>query len=713
MNKLLSFGNQAFNSLIIAINYGPIIKRIMEEEKPFFDRDLSWLIFNHRVLQEAKDPAVPLYERIKFLSIYSSNLDEFFRVRVASWQSLNKLGKKKVKKNLPVDPKAILQDIHDKVNRQLDEFGQIFRNELLTELRSKKIFVYINEAIPEGFSAEIEHYFRSKVLAYLQPYFFDKANDNEPFLNNRAIYLALQLKSLTEDKQCFAYINIPSDHLPRFFKVGQVLDGHHYVLLDDILKSNLHIVFPEYEILACHSIKLNKSADLNIEDEYSGDLLEKISKQLDKRNIGPPSRFLYDQEMNGELLQQLVDTFGLGEDELVPGGRYHNLNDFMKLPNPLKPGLQYPGQPPVRKLILNQGLSIFEVVREKDVILHFPYQSYDYILRFFNEAATDPEVEEIKATLYRIAANSVIANALISAVKNGKKVTVFVELKARFDEENNIRWAKKMQKAGINIIYSIPGLKVHAKVALVKRKSRKGELKAYAFFGTGNFNESTASIYADHGLLTSHQKMVSELDQVFNYLHKKKEVTGFEHILVAKFNLQERFVAMIDREIEFARKGQKAEIIIKLNNLEDPVMINKLYEASQAGVSVKLIVRGICCLVPHEKGFSENIEVYRLVDMYLEHARIFVFRHGGENNMYLSSADWMKRNLYRRIEVGFPIYDPAIKKELMQLINFQLRDNTKSRRLDKSHRHLHIKRAPKARKVRAQVQFYNWLKSRA
>ncbi|MDN5212552.1 polyphosphate kinase 1 [Fulvivirgaceae bacterium BMA12] len=683
----------------------------MEDSKPFFDRDLSWLIFNYRVLQEAKDPTVPLYERIKFLSIYSSNLDEFFRVRVASWQSLNKLGKKKVKKNLPVNPKAILKDIHEKVNRQLDEFGHIFRNELLTGLRDNKIFVYVEEPIPDAFLAETEHYFRSRVLAYLQPYFLNQKNKQDPFLNNRGIYLALQLQAMDEEAPCFAYVNIPSDHLSRFFKITTASTGHHYVLLDDIVKSNLHLIFPHHKILACHCIKLNKSADLNIEDEYSGDLVEKISGQLDKRNIGPPSRFLYDQEMNDELLQQMVDAFGLSEDELVPGGKYHNLNDFMKLPNPLKPRLEYPKQLPVKKTVLDQGQSIFETISKKDVILHFPYQSYDYVLRFFNEAAIDPEVEEIKVTLYRIAANSLIANALISAVKNGKKVTVFVELKARFDEENNIRWAKKMQKAGINIIYSIPGLKVHAKVALVKRKSKKG-LKDYAFFGTGNFNESTASIYADHGLLTCHDEMVSELDQVFNYLQKQKKIKGFDHILVSQFNLQERFLEMIDREIEFARNSEDAQIIIKLNNLEDQVMISKLYEASQAGVDVKLITRGICCLVPNVAGISENIEVYRLVDMYLEHARIFIFRHGGENNMYLSSADWMKRNLYRRIEVGFPIYDPAIRKELMQLINLQLKDNVKARKLDKNHKHLPIKRAPRARKIRAQIQFYNWLKSK-
>ena len=418
----------------------------MEVETPFYNRDLSWLIFNHRVLQEAKDPTVPLYERIKFLSIYSSNLDEFFRVRVASWQSLNKLGKKKVKKDLPVDPKVILQEIHSKVNRQLDEFGHIFRNELLTELRANKIFLYLNEPLPEAFLAETEHYFRSKVLAYLQPYFLNRENKKEPFLNNRGIYLALQLQSPAEEAPCFAYVNIPSDHLPRFFKVNTAFDGHHYILLDDIVKTNLHIVFPDYDIMACHSIKLNKSADLSIEDEYSGDLVEKISKQLVKRNIGPPSRFLYDREMDEALLQQLVRTFGLSEDELVPGGRYHNLNDLMKLPNPLYPKLQYEPLLPVKKAVLDQGRSIFETIKEKDVILHFPYQSYDYVLRFFNEAATDPEVEEIKVTLYRIAANSVIANALISAVNNGKKVTVFVELKARFDEENNIRWAKKNAK---------------------------------------------------------------------------------------------------------------------------------------------------------------------------------------------------------------------------------------------------------------------------
>lgn len=686
----------------------------MEDKIPLFNRDLSWLAFNYRVLHEAKDPNVPLYDRLKFLAIYSSNLDEFFRVRVASLQSLNKLGKKKVKKSLDFSPKKILEEIHKNVNKQLDEFGQLFRNELLPQLKAKKIFVYVNETIPEAFHAEIEHYFRSKVLAYLQPYYLNRKNKKEPFLDNKAIYLALSIKATgnPQGPEEYAYVNIPTGHLTRFFKIKEANQGHHYILLDDILRLNLKVVFPEHDVLACHSIKLNKSADLNIEDEYSGDLLEKISKQITKRNIGVPSRFLYDSEMDNNLLHELINTFGISEEELVPGGRYHNLNDFMTLQNPLKPALEQPKQQPVKKTTLDQGNSIFEAIKNKDCILHFPYHSYDYVLRFFNEAAIDPEVEEIKITLYRIAANSLIANALISAVNNGKQVTVFVELKARFDEENNIRWAKKMQKAGINIIYSIPGLKVHAKVALIKRKLKKGEPKGYAFFGTGNFNESTAGIYADCGLLTCHKKMIAELDQVFTYLDKRKKIKPFKHLLVSQFNLQPGFAAMIDREIAIAKAGEKAEIIIKLNNLEDEVMIARLYEASQAGVQIKLINRGICCLLPNDPTFSENIDVYRLVDMYLEHSRVFIFRHGGENNMFLSSADWMKRNLYRRIEVGFPIYDPDIKKEIIQMINFQLSDNMKAKKLDKNHKHLPIKRSPNARKIRAQVQFYNWLKKK-
>ncbi len=682
----------------------------MKENLPLFDRDLSWLIFNHRVLQEAKDPSVPLYDRLKFLSIYSSNLDEFFRVRVASLQSLNKLGKKKVKKSLDFSPKKLLDEIHEVVNKQLDEFGQVLRNDLLPQLKNKQIFVYINEPIPEDFKNEIEYYFRTKALAYLQPFYLNHKSEKAPFLDNRGIYLALHLKRKDEEAdEEYAYLNIPSNHLPRFIKINTDKKGYHYVLIDDAIKLNLATVFPNHDVLACHSIKLNKSADLNIEDEYSGDLVEKISKQITKRNIGNPSRFLYDGEMEEDMLQAFVEALGISDDELVPGGKYHNLNDFMKLPNPLSPALEQPKLAPVKQTMLDQGTSIFEAIKEKDCILHFPYQSYDYVLRFFNEAAIDPKVEEIKATLYRIAGNSLIANALISAVNNGKKVTVFVELKARFDEENNIRWAKKMQKAGINIIYSIPGLKVHAKVALIKRKAKKGELKGYAFFGTGNFNESTANIYADSGLLTCHKKMITELDQVFTYLQKQNKIKPFKHLLVARFNLQPTFVSLIDQEIEFANAGEEAQIIIKLNNLEDEVMIDKLYEASQAGVNIKILNRGICCLAPNQPGYSENIEVFRLVDMYLEHARVFIFRHGGENKMFLSSADWMKRNLYRRIEVGFPIYDQDIKNEIFQMINLQLKDNVKAKRLDKNHKHLPIKRAPRGRKYRAQIHFHQWL----
>ncbi|MDN5203473.1 polyphosphate kinase 1 [Fulvivirgaceae bacterium BMA10] len=683
----------------------------MEEQQHYFNRDLSWLSFNYRVLQEAKDKEVPLYERIKFLAIYSSNLDEFFRVRVASIMSLASIDKKKLNKELELKPKKLLQQIHHTVQIQLNEFGEILHDHILPELRENNINLHYGTKIPSEHHAEIQHFFKSKVLAYLQPVFLKPGKKRPYFLNNRGIYFVLKLKNLKKDKIEYAHLNIPSEYLPRFMIFKSADESHEIVFLDDIIKLNLKFVFPNHRVLGCYSIKLNKDADLNIEDEYSGDLVEKIRKQLDKRNIGEASRFLFDNKMPEEFLDYLMEVYQLDEEELVPGGRYHNLNDFFKLPNPHKPKFQNEQQKPVVKKSLDRESSIFAAIRKKDQMLHFPYHSYDYVLRFFNEAAIDPNVEEIKITLYRIAAESLIARALISAAKNDKKVTVFVEVKARFDEENNLRWAKKMEEAGINIIYSIPGLKVHAKVALVKRKNDADEISGYAFFGTGNFNESTASIYVDHGLLTTHPEMIQELDMVFKYLHKRKPVKEFNHLLVSQFNLQERFLEKMDREIANAKAGNRAEITIKLNNLEDEVMIDKLYEANCAGVKVTLINRGICCLVPGIEGLSENIKVIRLVDMFLEHARIFMFYNGGEEEIYLSSADWMKRNLYRRIEVGFPVYDPKIKRELKKFIQLQIQDNCKLKSINQQHENVEVIRRKNQPSRRAQRDAYHWIKA--
>ena len=680
----------------------------------YFDRDLSWLTFNYRVLLEAKDKKVPLYERIKFLGIYSSNLDEFFRVRVASLQGLKKLDKKNRQEFLDFSPKKILKRIHEVVDQQQTEFGEIFRNSILPGLNSQGINLYNNEnTILPQHQEFITKYFRSRVLAYLQPVFL-KNNNADLLLDNRKIYFAVRLqkkKGEDDGEYIYAHINIPSDNLPRFFELPKVADKHYYIFLDDIILFNLKLIFPGYQIVDAYSIKLNRDADLQIEDEYEGDLVSKIKKSLSQRQKGPPARFLYDLNMPEEFKLYLKKAFRLRHNDMVPGGRYHNLFDLMDLPNPLQPLLEVPPRPPLPDVALDSLESIFKAIDEKDRVLHFPYQSYEYVLRFFNEASVDPFVREIKITLYRIAGDSFIANSLISAARNGKKVTVFVEVKARFDEANNLKWAAEMEAAGISIIYSIPGLKVHAKVALVTRDCGSDTIRKYAYLGTGNFNETTARIYADHGMFTSHEELTDELDDVFAYLKEQKEITSLKHLLVARHNLQERFMALIDREIENARNGNKAHIIIKLNNIQDKVMIDKLYEASQAGVKIQLIIRAICCVIPQKAGLSENIEVYRIVDRFLEHARVFIFYNNGDEELYIGSADWMKRNLYRRIEVCYPVYDVEAKAEIRRIVQLQLDDNTKARLLDQDLNHLEIKKS-EPNSVRAQEETYSWLKSK-
>jgi polyphosphate kinase len=413
--------------------------------------------------------------------------------------------------------------------------------------------------------------------------------------------------------------------------------------------------------------------------------------------------------MPQHVLDFLIETYTLKEEDIVPGGRYHNRSDLMSLANPLGSKLEYKKQRPIEKNALENVVSLFEAIEERDHMLHFPYQSYDYVLRFFNEAAIDPYVKEIKATFYRVASNSFIMNALISAAKNGKKVTVFVELKARFDEENNLKWAEKLEREGINIIYSIPGLKVHAKMALVTRETDTGT-HGFAFLGTGNFNEKTASIYTDHGLMTCNQQIVKEMNKVFMFLYKRKPVENLKHLLVSQFNIVDRFCEMIDREIGHAQEGKEGHIIIKLNNLEEKGMIDKLYEASTAGVKVELIIRGICAIIPGVPGMSENITVRRLVGRYLEHGRIFIFNNLESPEIYMGSADWMGRNLYKRIEVIFPIYDDEAKEEILKLIELQLADNTQARMLDQEHNNVPL--VDEKDKVSAQNDFYKWLKGR-
>ena len=685
----------------------------MEEIDKYYDRELSWLSFNKRVLMEAADENVPLYERVKFLAIYSSNLDEFFRVRVASIRSIVDIDKKKINKKFNKkynsSPKEILEQILEEVHDQQEEFGRIKREVIIPELKKQNIVFYRDEPIIEVHKAPAEHYFKSKILSYLQPIILTRPNSQTPYLNNKELYFAIILKNEAGEIE-YAHLNIPTYELPRFVELPKTDGYYYYIAIDDIIRENLDFLFPNYKVLGAYSVKLNRDADLNIDDEYAGNLVKKIRKQIEKRNLGVPSRFLYDSDMPTELLQFLKEKFELEEDDVVPGGKYHNMHDLFQLPNPLKPSLENEPLETIRKHQLENSKSIFSAIDHGDIMLHFPYQSYDYVLRLFNEAALDPDVTEIKATFYRIAANSFISNALISAANNGKKVTVFVEIKARFDEANNLIWAEKMEQAGITIIYSIPGLKVHAKVALITKKNKEGESINYGYFGTGNFNEKTAEIYADEALLSRNELLTKELNNVFSYLKSQEEIPEFKELLVSQFNITDRFKALVDQEIKNVQEGKKGHIILKLNNLQDNIMIDKLYEASQAGVKVELIVRAICCIRAGVPGLSENITVRRIVDRYLEHSRCFYFYNNGEDILYQGSADWMKRNLYRRIEVVFPILDPLLKAEIMKLLEIQLKDNVKACLLDSNLNNVRVN--DHQPKVHAQVDFHRWLEQK-
>lgn len=654
-----------------------------------FDRDLSWLSFNYRVLMEAMDNSVPLLERLKFLAIYSSNLDEFFRVRVADVINLAQIDKKKINKKANVNPDELLEQIHEEVGKQLDQYGATLR-EVIASLKERNIVICQGvEEIPKELLGDILHYFKTKVAAYLKPINLDK--QSRLFLDNQALYLAISFQSGSQ--YC---VKIPSDQLPRFFK-GKVNDSSYFVFLDDVIRLHLDLLFPGEKVKDCSAIKLNKDADLQIEDEYHGDLIEKIEKQIKKRNLGVPSRFLFDGEISDKLMKTLMEKLELSENEVVTGGRYHNLNDFFQI-SASGNDLEYPKNFAIRNEEVDKARSIFKLLDKKDLLFHFPYQPYDYVLQFFNEAALDPEVTEINVTFYRMAKDSVIGEALISAAAVGKKVCVFMEVKARFDEQNNLDWARRMTDAGVKIIYSLPGLKVHAKVALVKKKN-----KMYGFFGTGNLNEKTSEIYCDHGLLSSHKEMTKELSNVFEFLIGRKEPTVFNHLIVSQFNAMDRFKELIDREISLVEEGKKGSITIKLNNLQEPQLIEKLYEAAEKGVDVRMIVRSICCLVPDHKG----IKVKRIVDRYLEHARVFCFGNDGKPVMYLGSSDWMNRNLHRRIEVSFPLYGEEMVNQLKTILDLQWEDDVKGVWLSKK---LANKRPEQVKGIQAQKDTFALLR---
>ncbi|UOQ78713.1 polyphosphate kinase 1 [Hymenobacter sp. 5516J-16] len=653
-----------------------------QAQPQLLNRELSWLAFNRRVLQEAQNPEVPLLERIKFLAIFSSNLDEYFKVRVATLRRLVKL-KKKTRAKLGEDPVVQLRDLLEEVGRQQQEFGDTFRNGILPELRAQHIHLVSEHDLTTEQRQWVDEYFRQHVQDLLSPIILDE-NLHHLFLRDQSVYLTFLLSQPENRKkqelERVVVMELPTKrHGGRFVRLPDQGEEKFVMFLDDVVRCCARELFPKYQKVQVHAVKLSRDAELDIQEEVSGNMLAKIKSSLQKRETGYPARLLYDPAMPKEVLRAVMQKTGIGKEELVEGSRYHNFRDFFGFPDFGLAELQYEPMPPLPHPTLPRTGKMLPAIAERDHLLHPPYQSFDYVTRLITEAAQDPQVSSLSITLYRVAGKSEVAKALLKAAKNGKQVTVVVELKARFDEESNMFWAEKLQKAGANVIYGIPELKVHSKLLLITR-AEDDQNRLYAYLSTGNFNEKTSEIYADHGLFTANPEITRDVVEVFRYFHDRQDKTGqFHNLLVAPFELREKLVALIDHEIQLAQKGKDAYIILKLNALQDERMILKLYEASQAGVRIELLIRGISCLIPELAGQSENIQQRGMVDRFLEHGRIYVFGNGGEEKVYVASSDWMARNLDRRVEVAFPILQDDLRAEVRHMLDLQRQDNVKAR----------------------------------
>ncbi len=682
----------------------------MKKPKPYIHRDISWLSFNYRVLQEAKDPNVPLYERIKFLAIYSSNLGEFYRVRVSNHKNLIRAGKKTFK-DVEFQPKQIVRHIIKIVTKQQEEFSKVFAMQILPELEKEGISIVRQRDLTAKQLDYVIAYFNDHLIPHVQPMLL-KGDMVKPFLQNGALYLGVYMRNLTSDdnEKYYAIVTIPSEIQDRFIEIPtEKGENKRIIILDDIIRIIISNIFPGFEIRDSYSIKLSRDAELYIDDEYQGDFLEKIKKSLQKRDKGPAARLVYDRTMPKHFLEYLQDVFDIKDMDLLPEGRYHNNFDFMNFPSFGSQKLKNVKLPPIEYAPLSEFKSFFKQISKRDHLLYFPYHSYETVIRFFEIAAQDEFVTHIKILQYRVAKDSRIMDAIIKAVKNGKSVTAFIEVKARFDEEANLSWGEKLASKGVKVIYNIPGLKVHAKLALVRRVV-KGNEQHYSYLSTGNFHEGTAKLYTDFGMLTCDPKLINEIKLIFKLVETREKPTQkLKHLGVGAVNLKEKLKDLINKEIHYANQGKKAAITLKMNSLQDREMIDLLYKASQTGVVIKMIVRGICSLVPNIKGISENITVVSIIDRFLEHARVYMFYNNGKEKIYMASADWMVRNLHHRIECMFPIYDEQNRKMVKDIIKIQLADNVKARVIDD--KNLNKYKSKKGASVRSQYDTYYYVKN--
>jgi polyphosphate kinase len=682
----------------------------MHSDQNFINREISWLSFNERVLQEAADPNTPLFERIRFIGIFSNNLDEFFRVRFAAVRRMVDLGGDEESLLGDFTPQELLDKIQSIVIVQQQKVQSIFQD-ILAELRKNDIYMVNEKQLSHQQGVFVKKYFNDKVLPNLVPIMLSNKN-KFPYLRDRSVYLAVKLSKKSNPRD-FAYslIRIPSLSVPRFLVLPKSGQKKFVIMLDDIIRYCFNDIFFyfDYNVHEAFTLKITRDAELDIDDDISKSLMEKISESLKNRKKGKPVRMIYDRNMPEDLKNFIFKKMKLNPDNAIPGARYHNDKDFMNFPEIGKKKHYYAKLPPFRHKDLPQNTSILKVLRKKDVMLHYPYQTFNHFIDLLREAAIDPQVREIGLTIYRVAEASKVVNALLNAVRNGKTVTVVIELQARFDEEANIFWSNKLQEEGAIVINGVPGIKVHSKLAWVKRKE-DSIYRNYAYIGTGNFHEGTARVYADDGLMTSDPRLADEVAKAFEFFKHNFQHFDYQHLVVSPFKMRKFFTNCIDKEIKHAKKGKNAWMILKMNSLIDPDMMQKIIEAGEAGVKVQLIVRGIFGIRMKEE-LNRNISAISIVDKYLEHSRIFLFGNNGNEKMYISSADWMPRNLNRRFEIACPIYNTEIQEELKEMLNIQLKDNSKARILDENLLNLYNK-TEDTQVYRAQEDYYRYIKQK-
>ncbi len=677
-------------------------KQVVER---FINRELSWLSFNERVLQEAADSRNPLIERLRFLGIYSNNRDEFFRVRVATVKRRIQLEKKNFD---PIEgnPRQLLDKIQSTIIKQQKRFYRIY-NEIIKSLRNQHVYLLNETQMNDGQKLFVEDYFTKNVYPELVPIMISNTR-KFPTMNDKSVYFAIHMIRKETDKGKYAIVELPTS-LPRFVELPTEGRNRFVMMIDDVIRHNLNYLFGMYGYhkVEAYTIKLTRDAEIDLDADVSKSFLEAMQEGVSDRKKGQPVRFVYDEKISPSLLEYLRKRLKLGtSDNMIAGGRYHNFKDFMNFPNIGGRLLEFKKSPPVRHKDLAPFSSVINAVKKKDILLHYPYQTFDHLIDFLREAAIDPKVRSIKMTLYRVAKNSRIINALINAAQNGKDVTVLVELQARFDEENNIKFANLLSDEGIKVLFGYRGLKVHSKVCYISRRE-ENKLVGYVHVGTGNFHESTAKIYGDLSLLTRNSDITDEVRRMFELLEGNFTPYYYKHLLVSPLNMRPRLVRMINQEIRNAQAGKNAYIHLKLNNIIDPDLMEKLYQASKAGVEVKMNIRGICGIRPGMKNLSENIEAISILGKYLEHARIMIFCNNDDPKYFIGSADWMERNLDRRIEVTCPIYDKNIQDELRFIFDLQWKDNVKARQIDANSKNEYRKTGKKAN-TRAQMEFYKY-----